>query len=137
MRKLVLCTCAFAYAMVGFMLLSPSGNALPAQTGHPEALQNDCVNIEVRQFYPGQTGSEMYYLTNNCGMDINLDFATQGMPTQLVRLQAGMGKFAGWSGHIPAPYKFWYCPQPQFPGDPDNNPQDGPTYDASRVVCRQ
>jgi len=37
----------------------------------------------------------MYYVRDSCGQDINLDFATQGMPTQLVHLSNRMGRFTG------------------------------------------
>jgi hypothetical protein len=124
-----------ALAAAAVLPAPPSATAL-APLQQAEALQSDCVSVQVRPFYPGQRGSEMYYVTDSCGQDINLDFATEGMPSQLVQLSNGMGRFTGWSGHVPGNYKFWFCAAPQFPSDPNNNPQDGPTYDATHVVCR-
>lgn len=134
MKGLVLFGATFALMFMTIAIAPGAGRA--QSNGLPQAMQDNCVNVEVRQFYPGQAGSEMYYVTNNCGKNINIDFATQGMPTQFVGLQSGEGQFTGWSGKVPAPYKYWYCPQPYFPSDPDNNPLNGPTYDAQRVVCR-
>ena len=37
----------------------------------------------------------MYYVTDSCGQDINLDFATHGMRTQFVQLSNRMGRFTG------------------------------------------
>lgn len=137
MKRTLLCFAGATAILIEVALVPTQGSASPTSlVQDSEALTNDCVNVEVRQFYPGQAGSEMYYVTNNCGTSINLDFATKGMPSQLSQLSPDMGQFTGWSGHVPSPYKFWYCPAPQFPSDPQNNPLNGPTYEADHVVCR-
>lgn len=117
MRTLLLSlTCALLFSAAAF-----------AQTN------NECVTVQSKRFYPEQAGSEMYFLTNNCTTDINVDLATPEQ-TYLVRLTAGQGRFAGSPANVP--YQLWYCNQPQFPSDPNNEPLNGPKYGATGVVCR-
>jgi hypothetical protein len=118
--------------MFAFAALLMTAVAIPAS-----AQQNDCVSVDVRPFYPGQAGTEMFWLTNNCGQAQNIDFATKGVGTQLVQLASGQGGFTGFMGQTNKPYKLWYCPQPSFPSDPNNEPLNGPTYEAQTVVCRK
>jgi FKBP-type peptidyl-prolyl cis-trans isomerase FkpA len=110
---------------------------VPAISRHlAHTQENACISVETKLFYPGQAGSVQYFLTNNCNVEENVIFATFGMSSQLVHLNPGQGRFSGWTGHVPAPYKFWYCSSPEFPSNPDLNPQDGPEYAAITVLCR-
>lgn len=128
----------FLTAMVAF--LCP--NHLQAQSsenpGH--TLPADCLTIEVRSFYPGQSGSEMYWLTNKCGTSLNISFATQGMIVQGLGLEAGEGHFTGYIGHVPGKYKVWYCAYPAYPSDANGNLLNGPTvyedFDTGKVFCK-
>jgi len=101
--------------------------------------ENNCISTEVKQFYPGQRGSETLYMTNNCHYNVNVDLAVDQDGTAfLVQLNAGMTRPTGDMGEmLSSNYQFWYCPMPEFPSDPNNNPMDSPKYGASGVVCRK
>lgn len=113
--------------------------AASAATAQHVPNQNNCISAQVKQFYPGQSGSETLYMTNHCNYGVNVDLAVnQGGIVFLVQLNPGMERPTGDMGNLlSSSYQFWYCPMPEFPSDPNNNPLDGPKYGASGVVCRK
>lgn len=109
--------------------------------GNPaHSLPADCLSVEVRSFYPGQSGSEMYWLTNNCGVSLNISFATQGLTVQGLSLGVGEGHFTGYIGHVPGKYKVWYCAAPAYPSDSSGNLLNGASvyddYDTNELNCK-
>ena len=96
-----------------------------------------CLRVSVKLFYDNQPDSGMYYGVNNCGVSIHVDIAMTSGYAGATGLPPGSGGFLGASANMGA-YKVWYCPVPYWPSDPNNHPENGPTYsaDLNSVMCR-
>lgn len=113
-----------------------SGGAQPQPQAMPQ-LPPNCLLVSVKLFYPDQPDSGMYYGVNNCGLSINVDIAMSSGYAGAQSFQAGGAGFLGASANMGA-YKVWYCAYPYWPSDPNNHPENGPTYSAAinGAVCR-
>jgi len=99
---------------------------------------NPCITTSIKDFYPGQSGSETLYMTNHCNYGVNVDIATSAGMRFLVQLNAGDEHPTGVMFQaVHQPYQYWYCPMPQFPSNPKDEPQNGPKYGSTGVVCRK
>jgi hypothetical protein len=120
--------------------ICPAHMRAQSSTNPGHNLPDGCLTIEVRSFYPGQAGSQMYWLTNNCGARLNVSFATQGMTVQSLNLATSEGHFTGYMGRVPGKYKVWYCAAPSYPSDAGGNLLNGSAvydnYDTGNVYCK-